>query len=67
MTGANHPLDLGKKMEFYIAMMGDNTTLKSIYPSSYLGIPFVGKVMTISKAQMWPMNHAKLWNPKYHT
>jgi hypothetical protein len=52
MTKANHPLDLGKNMELYVVMMGDNTTLKSIYPSSYLGIPFVGKVMTISKAQM---------------
>jgi hypothetical protein len=52
MTRANHPLDLGKNMEFYVAMMGDNTTSKSIYPSSYLGIPIVRKVMTISKAQM---------------
>jgi hypothetical protein len=43
MTGTNHPLDLGKSMEFYVVMMGDNTTLKSIYLSSYLGIPFVGR------------------------
>jgi hypothetical protein len=43
MTKANHPLDLGKNMELYVVMMGDNTTLKSIYPSSYLGIPFVGR------------------------
>jgi len=43
MIGANHPLELGKNMEFYVEMMGDNTALKSMYPSFYLGIPFVGR------------------------
>jgi hypothetical protein len=43
MTGANHPLDLGKNIDLYVVMMGDNTALKSIYQSSCLGIPFAGR------------------------
>jgi hypothetical protein len=50
MIGANHQLDNGKIMEFHVAMVGDNITLKSIHLSSYPGSPFAGKVMTISKA-----------------
>ncbi len=52
MTGADHQLDNGKIMEFYVAMVGDNITLKSIHLSSYTGILFAGKVMTISRALM---------------
>jgi len=52
MTGANHQLDNGKIMEFYVAMVGDNITLKSIHLSSYTGNPFAEKVMTISRALM---------------
>jgi hypothetical protein len=35
MIGANHPLDNGKIMEFHVAMVGDDITLKS-HPSVIL-------------------------------